>query len=147
LIDYLINDKNPSDVKVAMINALGWSSAISNADILLAALEKKYGNNQLKSYAPIDIMCYAYMSAMDDYFDVSDELDMMEAVVLASPASATSWMVWAMIKGQQMMDENWCAVWQAARTALVKSGDDRDIKTAAVQNIVDYMILYKEYCD
>ena len=43
VLDYLLNDKQPLDVKAAVINALSWTSAIDRYPDLLNGLTKKYG--------------------------------------------------------------------------------------------------------
>lgn len=143
---FLIDSDERLDVKVAVINALGWAKAEPLAPVLLQSLSDKYKHNDLSRYAADDITCYAYMLAMDDYFNVADAAALIESARNMQQGSATISMIWAIIQGQLAMDYSWCDVWLKTSEALRSSSEPRDMKTAAIQNIVDYTILYKEYC-
>ncbi|KRP11705.1 MAG: hypothetical protein ABR95_13580 [Sphingobacteriales bacterium BACL12 MAG-120813-bin55] len=147
VLDYLLNDKQPLDVKAAVINALSWTSAIDRYPDLLNGLTKKYGTGDVTQFSPGDLACLAYLSAMDDYFDVLEEAQWITLAMEKQPESTTIRMLYAMIMGQLAMDFDWCAVWEYTRLALQGLPEVRDMKTAAIQNIVDYTILYKSSCD
>lgn len=146
VIDYLISDKNPLDVKAAVINALSWTAATDRHPDFLAALTQKYGTSDMSAFSPGDLACFAYLSAMDDYFDVEQEAQWILMAIESRPESATFRMLYALIMGQLAMDYDWCSVWMFTREALNGIPDTRDMKTAAIQNIVDYTILYKSSC-
>ncbi len=83
---------------------------------------------------------------MDDYFDVEQEAQWILMAIESRPESATFRMLYALIMGQLAMDYDWCSVWMFTREALNGIPDTRDMKTAAIQNIVYYTILYKSSC-
>ena len=147
ILDYLMDDNRPLDVKAAVINALSWTSALDRYQDLLNGLTKKYGTGDVTQFSPGDLACLAYLSAMDDYFDVLEEAQWITLAMEKQQESATIRMLYAMIMGQLAMDFDWCAVWEYTRLALQGLPEVRDMKTAAIQNIVDYTILYKSSCD
>ncbi len=55
VIDYLISDKNPLDVKAAVINALSWTAATDRHPDFLAALTQKYGTSDMSAFSPGDL--------------------------------------------------------------------------------------------
>lgn len=144
---FLLNDQERTDVKAAVINALGWGDKVTDmGPVFRDALTAKYGTEELEAYQGADLMCLAYLMAMDDYFNVAEASKIMDLARQKSPESATVAMIRAVIKGQEAMDTNWCEVWMLCSEALQATAEPRDMKTAAIQNIVDYMILYKSYC-
>ncbi len=145
-LQFLLNPDERLDVKVAVINALGWSKAEPMAPVLLNKLINRYKHDDISRFSAADITCYAYLLAMDNYFNVTEASILIEHARNQEGGSATISMIWAIIKGQEMMDYSWCDVWMKTSEALRSSAEPRDMKTAAIQNIVDYTILYKEYC-
>lgn len=145
-LQFIVDPNERLDVKVAVINALGWAKAEPLAPVLLGTLTDKYKHSDISRYSAADITCYAYMLAMDDYFNVAEASILIEQARNEQTGSATISMIWALIKGQEMMDYSWCDVWMKTSEALRSTSEPRDMKTAAIQNIVDYTILYKEYC-
>lgn len=147
ILAYLIDDNNLIDVKAALINALGWSDSGEDYPILYEALQKKYGHANTADYSAADLMCLAYMKAMDDYFDVEEASGLIILAEEKMPSSLTDAMIGALIRGQVAFDQDWCSVWRIISESLATKREYNDMKTAAVQAIVDYMILYKPYCE
>lgn len=145
-LDFLINPAERLDIKMAIINALGWVKSEKMAPVLLNALSERYKHSDINRFSSADITCYAYMLALDDYFNISEASELIDRARSLETGSATVLMIWALIKGQEMMDYSWCDVWMKTSEALRNTVEPRDMKTAAIQSIVDYTILYKEYC-
>ncbi len=151
IADYLVSSKNLIDVKAAVINALGWSyEGKSNALEFKKHLAKKYSitseNLNVNSLTGSELMCLGYLSAMDNYFDVTQAIDYLEISKSKMPLSFTVHMIYAIIKGQQVFDNNWCEIWTVTKNVLNDHSLARDLKTSAAQIIVDYMLQYKSSC-
>ena len=72
LMDYLIDKKNPIELKVALINELSWDfNGKNNSELLSEYLKKNKNIN--KASADI-LICYAYLKALDNYFEVDEAI-------------------------------------------------------------------------
>ncbi|MEZ5013539.1 MAG: hypothetical protein R2794_04545 [Chitinophagales bacterium] len=148
---YLLDNKNPVDVKAAVVNALGWSyDGRANAEVFKAYLAKKYNASatslNLNSLRDDELMCLGYMMAMDNYFVVDDAIEVLDKAIARDTKSFTIHMIHALVSAQKAMDTDWCMVWKLTAQVLQNDTLFRDLKTAATQTIVDYMILYKSDC-
>ncbi|MBC8173640.1 MAG: cell wall-binding repeat-containing protein, partial [Chitinophagales bacterium] len=135
----------------AIINALGWDYyGKSNADAFLNYIAKVRNTSADKvvfaDLTGTELMCYGYAKAMDDYSNVSEALQILELAKEKMPDSYTVNLIHAVISGQYEFDANWCGIWQVTQKVLNNKSLRRDMKTAAIQSVVDYMILYKSYC-
>ncbi len=78
LMLYLSDRTFPIDVKVAVVNALGWNfNGQHNYDAYLNFLQMRTGQTVEEDdfYINLDadeLLCLAYLKAMDNYFDVTD---------------------------------------------------------------------------
>jgi hypothetical protein len=80
LMQYLANDTNPLDIKLAIINALDWSNngtKKSDAYMKYILKKKKLRNRQNRpsiifewNASADELICFAYLRAMENYFDV-----------------------------------------------------------------------------
>lgn len=80
LMQYLANDTNPLDIKLAVINALGSSNnGTKNSDAYMKYIlkKKKFRNGQNRpsiifewNASADELICFAYLRAMENYFDI-----------------------------------------------------------------------------
>lgn len=80
LLEFISNETNALDIKLAVVNAIGWDhKGISNSKLFLKYIVKKkrYKSNfeninmDFKINATADeLICFAYLRALDNYFDV-----------------------------------------------------------------------------
>lgn len=150
VINFLLNDAEMIDVKAAVINAIGWEyEGTTNADLFLKAAQKKYNSEtdilQLPGVTASDLMCYGYLLALDNYFDVLYAASITNAAVAKSD-SFTIHFINAIVMAQKEFDYNWCFVWEVTRNVLNDKTLIRDMRRDAIQIAVDYLILYKSYC-
>jgi len=148
---FLLDKTTPIDAKAAAINAIGWSyDGTKNADLWKGHLAKKYATTkeqlQLSKLSADELLCLGYFMAMDDYFHVDDAIHILEMAKNAKPESFTISMILAMTKAQKAMDYDWCQVWKLTSDVLNDKSLKRDMKTASIQVVVDYMILYRSEC-
>ncbi len=143
----------PIDYKAAIINALSWDfEGKSNAKRYMAYLKQKYYGTDIDSstYEPLtgdELFCLGYLRAMDDYFDVTGALDMLDLAWAKNDTSFTISMIYGIIEAQEAMDYDWCEMWLIIDDVLSDEMLEFDMREAAVTIIVDYMILYADECE
>jgi hypothetical protein len=148
LMDYLIDKKNPIELKVALINELSWDfNGKNNSELFSEYLKKNKVKNINKASADI-LICYAYLKAFDNYFEVD------EAITYAQKAKAknkkksyTINIICALIEAQKAMDSNWCKVYTLTNDVRIDETLTKDMKEEAVNIIFEYMDIYKDYCN
>jgi hypothetical protein len=152
MADFLMDDANLIDHKAALVNALGWDYyGKSNAVEYKKRLAQKYkteGDNlDLDKLTAGELMSLGYMMALDNYNDVSSALLLLKKAVDKDKGSFTVNMIYTIVKAQTVSDDNWCEIWRLTRNVINNKSLFKDLKTQSCQLIVDYMILYKDYCD
>jgi hypothetical protein len=110
MMDYIDDDANPLEIKLAIINAIGWEHKgmmVSKMYFMYVMNKKKYktefGGDYMafRWYATRDeLLCYAYMKAMDNYFDVVDAFEMAGEAQRKYPDSFAVNMIYNLIKSQ-----------------------------------------------
>ena len=60
--------------------------------------------------------------------------------------SFTVSIIMALTIGQKVMDYDWCEVWRLTEEVLKNKELKQDLRPEATKRIIDYMILYKDYC-
>jgi hypothetical protein len=114
MMEYIDNDANPLEVKLAIINAIGWDhKGLTNSKLFFMYVmkKKKYKTDfsgeymAFKWYATSDeLICYAYMRAMDNYFDVVEAFEIAGDALRKSPDSFAVNMIYNLIKAQGLTD-------------------------------------------
>lgn len=150
LMDYLAG-RNPIDIKVALINELGWEGEGKvNANIFAGYLMKSKGymtEAELQRKAkPDDLLCIAYLKAMDNYFDVSKAITYADLAISKNSKSYTYQIITSLIKAQAAMEQDWCAVYSLTDRVRANKDLKLDMKAEASKLIFDYMDEYKAYC-
>lgn len=148
---FLLDPNNLIDVKAAVINAIGWNfDGTANAGMFKQYLAKYHGTTteqlSLQSLSGDELFCLGYFMAMDNYFVVEDAINVLQMAADKNKTSFTTHLVLAMVEAQKSMDYDWCRVWRLTAEVLNDKSLERDMKTGAIQSIVDYMILYKSSC-
>lgn len=151
LMLYLTNENKPIDLKLAVINQLGWQlegyeNAASFKTYLLQSGQFKSEKELLKKGSDEILICLAYLMAMDNYFDVSAAISVAELAIDDEQSSFSIHMIYALIKAQKTLDSNWCEVYRISDGVFSNSKLIMDMKTEASYVIFDYMYLYKESC-
>ena len=110
MMEYIDNDVNPLEVKLAIINAIGWEHRgimISKMYFMFVMNKKKYQTDfggdfiAFKWNATRDeLICYSYMKALDNYFDVTDAFEMAGEAVRKYPDSFAVNLIYNLIKSQ-----------------------------------------------
>lgn len=148
---FLHNKKEPLETRMAAVNALGWNTkGQQNADAYLGYLISKnlYKNKNefLQKGQKEDLIIYAYMLAMDNYFDVQASIDICKKPAIANDKSRCIQMISALIKSQAVLYKNYCDVYQFVRKVNDNKQLTNDMKEEAVQEIFNYINIYRKYC-
>ena len=151
LMDYLTDESNPIDLKMAVINELGWKfRGKNNNQVFMKYLTEKYKYSDekkfLKKGKADDLLSMAYLKALSDYFDVSDALVYAEKALKKKPKSRTYNLIAGLVKAQKTMDDSWCKVYQITDGIRKNDKLKDDLKPEAVKIIYDYMDIYGDYC-
>jgi hypothetical protein len=116
MMKYLDNEDNPLDVKLAIINAIGWDhkgKMNSKVYFMHVMNKKKYKSDfggdfsAFKWYATRDeLICFAYMKALDNHFDVVDAFEVASEAVRKYSDSFAVNMIYNLIKAQGLTAYN-----------------------------------------
>jgi hypothetical protein len=151
LMAYLANESNPIDVKMAVINQLGWDfDGKSNASVYLNYLittKKIASEAKLKKKGTAhQLICMAYFKAMDNYFDVKEAVVYADLAAKKNKKSYTIQLVVGIIKAQKAFDSDWCAVYKLTDAVRTNAGLTMDMRKEASDAVFEYMDLYKDSC-
>ena len=152
IFDYITSKSSSIDKKIAVINALKWNiNGKNNAPLYLKKLflkNKEYGpSNFLKKGTAEELICYAYLKAMDNYFDVKKaSLFSIRAKKLNSN-SFTIAVINQLINVQMIIaPNNWCKIYSEMNYIRENRGLVFDFRKEAANLIFIYTDGYKDYC-
>ena len=151
IAEFLTSPENPIDVKAAVINALSWKfDGKNNAELYAYYLALLYHVSvtelDTEFLSADEVFCMGYLTAMDDYFHPEKALPILEEAHKMMGNSFTVSIILALAKAQRAFDSDWCEVWKLTEVVLQNKELNQDLRPEAIKMIVDYMILYKEYC-
>lgn len=153
MMRFLINPSAPIDVKLALINKLGWDiSGKNNAQIFLQFLQKNKGyeseNEFIENSNGYDLICYAYLTAMDDYFNVKDALIIATKASEKESKSFSVRFIAQLIHSQILIETSnkWCGIYQDIEKVKNDKALTRDMKPSAIKMVFKYIKGYKKYC-
>ena len=90
---------------------------------------------------PIDVKA-AVINALSWRFDGKNNAELYKVM----KESFTVSIILALARGQNVMDYDWCEVWRLTEEVLTNKELRQDLRPEATKMIIDYMVLYKEYC-
>ena len=152
IAEFLTSPETPIDVKAAVINALSWRfEGKSNAELYAYYLALLYhvsvAELDTEFLSADEVFCMGYLTAMDDYFHPEKALPILEEAHKLMKDSFTVSIIMALTIGQKVMDYDWCEVWRLTEEVLKNKELKQDLRPEAIKMIMDYMVLYKEYCE
>ena len=150
VFEYLTS-QNSLDKKVALINALKWNSDGKNNSVLyikkILVLHKNYTlTNFYQKATPEELLCYGYLKAMDDYFDVKKASVFTSRAQKLNPGSYTIAVINHLITAQMTGINSWCERYSGFDTIKQNKLLKLDFRTKASDVIHDYLKGYKDYC-
>ncbi len=150
-LQFLTNSKNPVAIKLALINSLGWDTkGKSNAPEYLEYLfeQKPHLNykNFINKASAEELICYAYLRAMDDYFNVKSASVFARQAMRKAPTSYSIHLIGTLIQVQGLNQNNWCSVYTKTNQVRTNKKLQLDMRLISTAAIFDYTDGYKEYC-
>ncbi|MCD6366731.1 MAG: hypothetical protein J7L46_04240 [Bacteroidales bacterium] len=150
LMSFLIDKKIPIDIKIAIIDELGWriSGKDNYTTFLNYLMEKKIvkSKSKIKKASADIILSLAYLKAMDNYFNVKDAIKLAEMAKANAPKSYTVNLIAALIQAQRAMDNDWCKVFRLTDDVRQNKSLTQDMRPEASEIIFLYMDAYKSEC-
>lgn len=166
LLKFLGKEKKNAVIKIAIINKLGWGKKDLVLQYEAYLLKKRKGlkeevfdylrvdsdalpeeNEQTKLLSADDLMCWAYLQALGDYFNPTLASRGAYFAYVRNPNSMAHATVFTLIACQIAFDSDWCRVYKLGEEFLVdKTYEENILKKEAVKIIMDYLGLYKGDC-
>ena len=151
-LKFLTNSKNPIAIKLALINSLGWNTkGKSNASEYLSYLFEKQHQLNYKNFinkaTAEELICYAYLKAMDDYFNVKSASVFARQAMRKAPTSYSIHLIGTLIQVQPLLNsKNWCSIY--IRMNQVRSNKELkiDLRPKSVISLFRYTDGYKSDC-
>ncbi|MBU1221343.1 hypothetical protein KKF34_02565 [Myxococcota bacterium] len=162
---WLLFSRIPLEKKIAFITKLGWNNRHGkrNTRALIAALIIKFPVEikglTVDILSAEDLAIYAWMSAVMDYQKLSainpkavgisgmtPDAVAKEAVKKA-PNDFAVGLIAALIEGQKVMSRDFCGVYRPVQKLMILiPSSKRNMKNAAVIEMMRYIHLYRKYC-
>lgn len=152
VFDYLNSKANSIDKKIALINSLKWNINGKNNAVLyfkkIVLIHKEYTpNNFYNKGTAEELICYGYLKAMDNYFDVKIASLFSKRANELNPNSYTIVIVNQLIKVQLIgSPDDWCEVYSGMNKIRENKYLVVDFRKEASNIIFKYTDVYKEYC-
>ncbi len=151
LLNFLSDKKSPVDVRLAVINKIGWnfdgtSMGTQLGNYLMGRYKVKSEKRLIKKLDAETMAVYAYAKAMSDYFDVKAASELgHQAVKKNKDKSFSVAFISSLIDAQVYLDSDWSMVHKVVADVLNDGSLHLDMRQEAIDNVMDYINLYKEY--
>ena len=151
-LQFVTNTKNPIAVKLALINSLGWNvKGKSNAPEYLEYLFEQKPHLNYKNFihkaTAEELICYAYLKAMDNYFDVKSATVFAKQAMRKAPASYSIHLIGTLIQVQNVNAKNWCSIYTQMNQVRVNTKLQKDLRVESINTIFSYTDGYKVECN
>ena len=152
LMEFFADQKQPVATRLAAVNAVGWNFNGTNTshqfrDYLMTRFKAKNEKKLLKKIDAGTLAVYAYACAMSDYFNVQNAQKLAhEAVKKDRTKSFSIAFIAALIDSQKYLDDDWCMVYKVVADVTHDGSLRLDMNQAAIDAVMEYINLYKEYC-
>ena len=151
LLNFLADKKAPVDVRLAVINKLGWnfngtSTGAQLGDYLMGRHNVKSEAKLIKKLDAKTLAVYAYAVAMSDYFNVKKACELGHKALRKNKKdkSFSVAMASALIDAQNYMDSDWGMIYKVVADVLHDGSLHLDMRQEAIDNIMEYINLYNE---
>ena len=157
---YLFDEANPLDVKLALINAVGWEieGLTAYKDYLNYCIQhfpkSKYGIAPGKRVTQQDVFKHAspeqkavlvYLSAMSNYFNTAAMSKMVRMAMTTPRTDKQSFMLAiGLVKAQIASDGDWAEIYPTVYDCVNKPRI-KDMRPEAIDIVMEYINEYEEY--
>ena len=151
LLNFLADKQQPVDVRLAVINKIGWNfdGTTMGAQLGEYLMGRYKAKNEKKLAKKLDagtLAVYAYAKAMSNYFDVTAASEMgHQAVKKNKDKSFSVAFISSLIDAQVYLDNDWSMVHKVVANVLNDGSLRLDMRQEAIDSVMDYINLYKEY--
>ncbi|MBQ3364315.1 MAG: hypothetical protein IJG42_10245 [Muribaculaceae bacterium] len=151
LLSFLTNKNEPVDVRLAVINKIGWNfdGTTVGAQLeqyLMGRYNVKTEKKLVKKLDAGTLAVYAYAKAMSNYFDVTAASEMGHLAVKKNKKKSFSVaLISALIDAQVYLDSDWSKIHKIVANVLHDGSLHLDMRQEAIDNIMEYINLYNEY--
>lgn len=149
---FLTENRNPIALKLALINSLKWRfEGKSNAPKYLEFLFKKkpdlnYKNFIIKASAE-ELICFAYIKAMDNYFDVKSATVFAKQAMRKAPTSYSIHLVGTLINVQSYLSKKESGkIYATMNQVRTNTKLKVDMRKKSSEGIFGYTDIYRKYC-
>lgn len=151
LLNFLADKNEPVDVRLAVINKIGWnfdgtSVGEQLGQYLMGRYKAKDEKKLVKKLDAGTLAVYAYARAMSNYFDVTAASELGHLAVKKNKNKSFSVaMAAALIDAQEYLHNDWSKIYQVVADVLHDGSLHLDMRQDAIDSIMDYINLYNEY--
>ena len=157
MMEYIDNDVNPLEIKLAIINAIGWEHKgmmVSKMYFMFVMNKKKYKTEFGGEFSAFkwnatrdELICFSYMKALDNYFDVVDAFEMAGEAVRKYPDSFAVNMIYNLIKSQGLTSfGEYCYASKLFLTLKDNPKLKMDMRKESLIYVFEYMTSVGENC-
>lgn len=149
LLNFLADKHEPVDVRLAVVNKLGWNfdgtpMGTQLGEYLMGRYGVKTEKKLLKKIDAKTLAVYAYAKAMSNYFDVKAASELGHLAVKKDKGKSFSVaMISALIDAQIYLDSDWPMVYKVVADVVHDGSLHLDMRQEAIDNIMDYINLYE----
>ena len=149
MAEYILDANNPIAIKVAIINALSWGDKAEGnySGLVSIAMDVKQPPSASKLFNILDgktLICFAYLKALSDYFDVKEAVKMAKMAQKKDKDSYCVNFIAALIQSQDNFNAN---KWAMVYTVLDKVNNTTwrydDLSDEAAASVMEYINLYR----
>ncbi|MBO7569130.1 MAG: hypothetical protein J6T11_02085 [Bacteroidaceae bacterium] len=151
MLNYLADKKSPVDVRLAVINAIGWNfDGKTSGQQLYEYLSTRYKAKTVDKLAKkLDagtLAVYAYALAMSNYFEVQEAQDLAHKAVKKNKTKSFSVaFIASLIDAQVHLDGDWGMVYKVVNDVLHDGSLHLDMRQEAIDSVMEYIGEYKNY--
>ncbi len=150
MMEYIDDDANQLEIKLAIINAIGWEHkgmVVSKMYFMYVMSKKKYKSDFGGEFSAFkwnasrdELICYSYMKSLDNYFDVVDAFEIAGEAVRKYPDSFAVNMVYNLIKSQGLTSfGEYCYASKLFLTLKDNSKLKMDMRKESLSYVFEYM--------
>ena len=153
VLKFLADKKSPVDVRLAVINKIGWFFAGSWIggqldDYLMERYKANSKENLVNKLDAGTLAVYAYAQAMSDYLEVDEAKELGHLAVKKNKGKSLSVaLISALIDAQDYLhtENGWPKIYPALANVLNDGSLKPDMRQEAIDSIMEYINLYEKY--
>ncbi len=149
LLNFLADKHEPVDVRLAVVNKLGWnfdgtSVGTQLGEYLMGRYGVKTEKKLLKKIDAKTLAVYAYAKAMSNYFDVNDAMALAGMAISKNKKKSFSVnLIAALIRTQYYLDNDWSMIYPTVNQVLNDGSLKLDMRQSAIDSIMEYIGIYE----